>query len=404
MRVAFLANKFFDPSRPGSWSGLPFFIRRALEDAGVETDVIGCEDSRRAACWMQFFYWRLMHRKRYLRYCHEGLLQGYARQIQRRLALHPRVDAVFSVSTWLLAFLQTELPTVLYTDACFSAMVGFYESFSNLAPCSIFEGHQAEQMALNRCSRIIYSTHWAARTAQEYYDVDPAKIRVVFYGGGLHDPPELEDISKLIRARDLTSCHLLLVGVDWHRKGADIAVHAAETLQTRGCNARLTIVGCRPPRPVRLPPFVEVIPFIDKGREEGRRQLHEIYKRSHFFILPSRAEASGVVFSEAAAYGLPALAADVGGISSVIINGVNGRLFSPAANGREYADYILSVTTDPGRYRALASRSLKEAATRLSWKVSGPKMAEILSELVAARADANPAANANFGTEPLRKS
>ncbi len=392
MRVAFLANKYTDPRSPTSWSGLPFFTNRALQDAGIETEVIWCEASNRLTCWTQFFYWRVMHQRRYLRYCNERLLKGYARQIQRQLALRPPVDVIFSVSTWQLAFLQTELPVVLYTDACFSAMIGLYESFTNLAPSSIFEGHHVEQLALNRCDRIIYATHWAARNAQDYYDIDPAKIRVVFFGAGFHEPPRLEDISELIRTRDLSQCHLLLVGVDWHRKGADVAVQAVETLQARGCNARLTIVGCEPPRSTPpLPSFVEIIPFVDKGTEAGRRRLHELYRRSHFFILPSRAEASGIVFTEAAAYGVPCLATNVGGIPSVVVNGVNGRLFKPTAHGREYAEYILAILKDPARYRALASRSLKEAATRLSWKVSGPKIAEILNGL-AARSSSHPVA------------
>lgn len=382
MRVAFLANKFLDPRSPGSWSGLPFYTKRALEDAGVETQMVWCDESHQAQCWMRFFYWRLLHRKRYLRYCNEKLLQGYARQIEQRLAAGPPVDAVFSVSTWLLAFLKTELPTILYTDACFGALLGFYASFSNLAPASLLEGHHVEQLALNRCTRIIYSTHWAARSAQEYYDFDPAKLNVVFYGANIHDPPDPEDIANVIRARDLKQCNLLLVGVDWERKGVDVAVRAVEELQARGCNARLTVVGCKPPRPRLLPSCVEVIPFIGKGTPEGRRRINEIYRRSHFFILPSRAEASAIVFSEAGAFGLPCLATDVGGIPSIIINDVNGRLFNRAANGSEYAEYILALMRSPARYQALAMRSLNESVTRLSWKVAGPKVAEILHEAV----------------------
>ncbi len=390
MRVAFLANKYLDPRRSGSWSGLPFFIRRALEDAGVETSLIWCEDRHRMACWMQFLYWRFRHRRRYLRYCNERLLRGYARQISRHLALAPPADAIFSVSTWLLAFLQTDRPTVLYTDACFSALLGFYDSFSNLAPSSVFEGHLTERLALSRCSRVVYSTHWAAQAAQKAYDVDPAKTQVVFYGAGFHDPPEPAEVAALIRARHPAPCDLLLVGVDWQRKGADVAVAAVTALQARGCHARLTIVGCRPPRGRDLPPYVEVIPFLDKETAEGRRQLHRLYRRSHFFLLPSRAEASAVVFSEAAAYGLPSLATDVGGLSSIIINDLNGRLFSADAPGAAYADYLYTLIRNPARYRALARQSLDESVNRLSWKVSGPKLAEILADSVLQRSGMPP--------------
>ncbi len=378
LRVAFLANEFLDPRKPGSWSGLPYYTRRALEDAGAETHVIWSGGIPGVECWLRFLYWRLVRGKRYLRYCNERLLRGYARQIEQQLALGPPVDVVFSVSTWLLAYLKTDLPTVVYTDACFGALLGFYESFSNLAPASLVEGHQVEQLALNHCTRAIYSSHWAAQAAQKYYKFDPAKTDVVFYGANFEEPPDPRRIAEQIRQRDPTRCNLLLVGVDWVRKGVEIAVEAVESLRARGCDAHLTIVGCQPPADRVLPEGVEVIPFISKNTAEGRRRLSEIYQQQHFFILPSRAEASAIVFSEAGAFGLPCLATDVGGISSIIVSDVNGRLFHVSAEGAEYADYILAVLERPGRYQRLAERALMEANTRLSWRVSGPKLVEIL--------------------------
>lgn len=381
MRVAFLANQFLDPRKPSSWSGVPYFTRRALEEAGVETRLVSCGKSHRLEYWSRFFYWKLLHKKRYLRHCNEALLRSYGRQLSRKLTEGPPVDAVFSVSTWLVAYLKTDLPVLLHTDACFGALLGFYESFSNLAATSIREGHQVEHLALKRCTRIAYSSHWAARAAQEIYHVDSAKIEVVNYGAGFQEPPDPARIASAIHARDLSVCEILLVGVDWVRKGADLAVRTAEALQALGCNVRLTIVGCTPPKKRQLPRCVEVIPFLDKASPEGRRRLNEIYLRSHFFILPSRAEASAVVFSEAAAYGLPSLAPDVGGQSSIVINNVNGRLFSLAEDGRVYATYLFDLIKSPARYRALALRSLEEFTSRLSWKVSGGKLATILDEI-----------------------
>jgi glycosyltransferase involved in cell wall biosynthesis len=393
MRVAFLANRYLDPRSPASWSGLPYFAKRALENAGVETQVVWCNDRHRSTSWARFFYWHLVHRKRYLWRSNLGLLKGYARQIETQLAYGPPVDAVFSVSTWLLAFLRTSLPTVFYTDACFGALLGFYESFSNLAPPSISEGHIVEQQALDRCSRAIYSSHWAARKAREFYNVDPAKLSVICFGAGFHHLPDPADIENLIRKRNLSQCNLLLVGVDWIRKGADIAVDAVKALQKRGFNARLTIVGCTPPRDRRLPSFVELIPFLDKRSSEGQNLLQQLFRRSHFFIFPTRADALGIVLSEAGAYGIPALATDVGGVSSIILNEVNGRLFDFSAPGEVYAEYIASVITNAERYRQMSVRSLHESVTRLSWDVAGSKIAEILDQVSCKNAHRKPFAD-----------
>jgi glycosyltransferase involved in cell wall biosynthesis len=270
----------------------------------------------------------------------------------------------------------------LWTDACFAGMLDFYGSFTNLAEPSIQAGHAAEQRALDRCARVIYSSQWVAQTALEHYRVDPAKLCVIPFGGNLQEPPTFEQAAAMVSARDRSRCNLLLVGVDWERKGADIAVEAVEALREAGLDARLTVVGCKPPPARGLPSSVEIIPFIGKETAEDRRRLDEIYGRSHFFIMPSRAEAFGVVFAEASAFGVPCLATKVGGLPSVITDDVNGRLFSLGARGKEYADYILKYVRNPVRYRQLALRTAREGTTRLSWNASGRKVAGILDALV----------------------
>jgi glycosyltransferase involved in cell wall biosynthesis len=385
MRVAFPASCFLNPDDIKSWSGLPFFIRRALTNAGLEIVTIPLVDHTNPDWQLsRFLYWRWLRGKRYLRYCGSRLLKGYARQIEQYLAANP-VDAVFSPSTWPITYLETELPVVFWTDACFAGMLDFYGSFTNLASPSIQAGHAAEQAALDRCTRAIYSSHWAAQTAVRHYQVDPAKISVVSFGGNFLEPPTLKEAAAAVRARDMAPCHLLLVGVDWERKGANVAVETVLALNAAGLNARLTVVGCKPPPAQPLPAGVEIIPFIGKETAAQRRQLAELYKRSHFFIMPSRAEAFGIVFAEASAFGVPCLATEVGGLPSVIIDEVNGRLFPLGTGGVEYADYILACMEDPSRYRELAMRTAREGATRLSWNASGRKVAKILKETIQPR-------------------
>ena len=109
-----------------------------------------------------------------------------------------------------------------------------------------------------------------------------------------------------------------------------------------------------------------------------------------FFIMPSRAEAFGVVLAEASAFGVPSLATDVGGLASVITDNVNGRLFKRDARGREYADYIAAVMADPASYRAFALRTAAVGAARLSWNVCGRQVAEILEDVVHPPSAADP--------------
>src|SRR4051812_27318731 len=115
MRVAFLASRFLDPDNSRSWSGLPYFMRRALENSGVETVTLAADDVDYPRRWANYLLWRWVYGKRYLIHCDPRLLRSHARQFERRLA-GITVDAVFSPSTWSLAYLETTLPTLFWTD------------------------------------------------------------------------------------------------------------------------------------------------------------------------------------------------------------------------------------------------------------------------------------------------
>ena len=387
MRLAFVANSYLDPRTPESWSGLPYFIRRSLEGAGVEVETCVLREPNPTGSLLRFAYWKLFRGKRFLRSCDKRLHKYYAKQIERGLR-SLRADVVFCPSSWPVAYLQGNIPMVFWTDACFAGMLNFYRSFSNLAPVNVADGHAAESAALQRCSRAIYSSDWAAATARENYLADPSKIRVVPFAGNLAERPSLREVAAFVAQRDVRQCNLLFIGVDWERKGGEIAVEAVKSLNERGFNAQLTIVGCLPPPSVSLPSYVKVIPFIDKSTAEGSRLFNDLCRSSHFLMTPSRAEAFGLAIIEGNYFGLPCLATDVGGIPSIIVNEVNGRLFALSARGASYADFILEVMRDPGRYRSLALSSADFADRHYLWELSGPTVAGILNDVVAMKSSA----------------
>jgi glycosyltransferase involved in cell wall biosynthesis len=168
------------------------------------------------------------------------------------------------------------------------------------------------------------------------------------------------------------------VGVDWARKGGDIAVAIAQRLNDEGLPTELTIVGCRPDR-ARLPDFVNVAGFLDKHTAEGRTALDAFYARSHFLLLPSRAEAYGLVLAEACAFGVSCIASDVGGIPTIVRNGVNGMTFDPSEIGPA-CSYIEESMANRSQYEQLAVSSFAEYEARLNWDVAGRVVKGLIEE------------------------
>ena len=71
------------------------------------------------------------------------------------------------------------------------------------------------------------------------------------------------------------------------------------------------------------------------------------------FVLPSVAEAFGLVLAEAIYLGTPVVATQVGGIPEIVEDGVDGVLVSPA-DEQALADTIADLLNDPVRRRQMS--------------------------------------------------
>ncbi|TVX92607.1 glycosyltransferase family 4 protein [Paenibacillus agilis] len=112
-------------------------------------------------------------------------------------------------------------------------------------------------------------------------------------------------------------------------KGIDVLLHACAELKRRGYPFVLHIIGDGPIRE-QLEEMAVELEIYDETIFYGY-MLHpeEFMPFSDIFVLPSRAEAFGSVFAEAALCWLALVGTNVGGISEQIEDGVNGLLVPP---------------------------------------------------------------------------
>ncbi len=376
MKIVYVTT--YDSSDIHSWSGLGNYILKALQDVGLRTESIGnLRDWRAILLKFKKAYYAKILSKVYLRDREPTVLLDYASQVEKFLtSIH--YDIVFSPGTIPIAYLQTEKPIVFWTDATFAGMIDFYPEFTNLCTETINNGNKIEQLALSKCRLAIYSSEWAAKTAIQHYDVDPAKVKVVPFGANIKCTRTLDDINRIFENKNFDICKLLFLGVDWHRKGGDKALAVASLLNERGIRTELHIAGCDPL--LSLPNFVTLHGFISKETEEGVKYLEKLFSESHFLILPSIAECTAVVFSEASSFGLPSLSTKVGGTSTIIHDGKNGWTFPLDENPDKYCDYIKKVMSSKEGYKELAISSFQEYSERLNWLSAGRKVHALMQE------------------------
>jgi glycosyltransferase involved in cell wall biosynthesis len=376
MKIAFVTP--YDVTDITKWSGSPYYIVKALKESGFEIEVVG----NLWTPWDVFFKGKklllsIILSKSYLRDREPIALKSYAKKIERALtSINP--DVIFSPGTKPIAYLQTGIPIVFWTDATFAGMVNFYSDFTSLCDETISKGNQIEQAALSNCRLAIYASNWAASTAIANYEVNPNKIKVVPFGANHDLSYRLSDIQEWAISKGTDVCKLLFVGSDWERKGGKDALSVAEVLNSRGLKTELHIVGCKPP--IRVPHYVRIHGFLSKMNDEERNLLDQLFKTAHFLLVPSRAECYGVVFAEASSYGLPSLSTNVGGISTAIADDLNGRTFYLENFVQECSNYILEIMSSKEKYDNLSTLSFIEYNKRLNWRSAGESVAKLIYE------------------------
>jgi glycosyltransferase involved in cell wall biosynthesis len=353
---------------------------KALEHDGLDVELIGPLAEPFSRLWTaKARLYRKVLGSTYERERQPWLLRQYGRQVRASL-VSGCYDVVMSPGTIPISYLETVTPVVFWTDATFGGMTDFYGSFTNLAAETLRDGNAAERAALERCSLAIYSSDWAAATAARHYSVDSSRLRVVPFGANLPYEPAAADVTFAVDRRPMDECRLLFVGMEWGRKGGDTAVEVAGELVRRGVRATLTVIGTAPPPD--SPPFVRYEGFLDKRRPGDLDRYAALLMEAHFLIVPSRAEAFGIVFAEASAFGVPSLAVRVGGVPTVVRDGINGHLFEPGSSPAAYADCIQGLLSRPAVYRSLASSARSEYQARLNWASAASRVHSMLLELV----------------------
>ena len=379
MRIGYITT--YDAKDVRNWSGLGYYMAQHLQSDDTSLEYI--QSSQRKISLLtkvkHKLYWNL-YQADYLLDRDPAILKGYSKQISSKLKAQP-LDIVFSPGTIPIAYLECDQPIAFWTDATFGGMINFYPEFTNLCRESIRQGHLMEKSALNRCQLAIYSSDWAAKTAIDLYEAESSKVKVVPFGANLDSKMDFSNIKSLINARKNKPCKLLFLGVNWQRKGGDVALEVARQLNESGLATELTIVGCEPPFRESMPEFVTVINFISKSTQQGIDQINGLLAESHFLILPSTADCTPVVFSEANSFGVPCLTTDVGGITTIIKNDINGKTFQTNANISEYCTYITHLFSDYTQYKELAISSFNEYQTRLNWQVAGQTVRSLLKDL-----------------------
>ncbi|HVU25999.1 MAG TPA: glycosyltransferase family 4 protein [Opitutus sp.] len=377
MKIAYVFQD--DAADPSVQSGRPTSILREFERLGAEVlHAFPLAVPPSHAALAKKVGYRLLGRQ------HRGdrddeFLDGLAAQFAAR-AGDRSYDLIFSPGSEAISRLVNVAPMTFCADATFANLVDYYWDFTGLSEEYRRKGHAQEAVALRRAALAVYSSEWAARSAIEDYGADPARVAVIPFGANVGTDNTRAEVMDWIRQRPAAPLRLLFVGRHWERKGGETVVATALCLIAHGHPVAVDIVGCDVPAKHRELPWLRAHGRLNQREPAAMAKLRALFAQAHFVFVPSQAEAFGLIFAEAGAFGLPAIATRTGGIGTAVRHDCNGLLLPLSSSPSDYADAIVAAFSDPARYRAFCRRAFAEFETRLNWRTYCRRYFELVHE------------------------
>jgi len=243
----------------------------------------------------------------------------------------------------------------------------------------------AEATVIGCCDAICASNPVEVQELVGHYGADPGRIEMVPSGvdHAFFSPGDRAGARAAVGLDDGPT--LLFVGRIQPLKGLTVAVEALAQLADR--SARLVVVGGPsgadgPAELLRVQSLVARLGLVDRVRFVDPQPHHLLstwYRAADVVVVPSRSESFGLVALEAAACGVPVVAAAVGGLRTLVDDGVTGFL----VDGRDPAGFAAAVDkilADPPRAAAMGVEAAV-ASRRYSWATTAGRLRRLYADL-----------------------
>jgi phosphatidylinositol alpha-1,6-mannosyltransferase len=245
--------------------------------------------------------------------------------------------------------------------------------------------------ALMGATCVVANSRYTAKLVRDLgYPGD--RIRIVHPGCDVTQfrpvPPDREARARFLRGH-IAARVLLTVGNLVERKGHDIVIRALALMSPSFRDVIYLVAGDGPFRG-ELEQLARSLGVADRVFFLGRvptSDLPLLYSLANVFIMVARersehcdVEGFGIVFIEAAACGLPAIAGRSGGMEDAVLDGKTGVVVDPN-DAAKVARAIETLLGNPELTHRLGDAARKRALHDFTWARYGEAVASILTEV-----------------------
>jgi len=371
MKVLYIADRW-DPRDHSKASGTDYEIYQSLLREGFEVEIAGP---------FKIYYSlpeRLV-RKIYSWFSDKSLMKyPFLYFLKSGFRVHQKLqkadyDVVVSLYSAPLVFPVIEKPFLYFCDSTIHWIKHYWRNFSDLSYLTMGAW---EKRVIQKADHVITFIRANADILKNVYQVPRKEITVFAIPASIPDDVVPDHVDH---DRDLDQVKLLLVGRDYHRKGVDIAIDIVEGLRQQGISSELRIVGLDGENTQG----VKYMGLYDKTDPSELEGYVENYRWAHFLLHPARFEAAGIVPSEAAAFGVPTLTNDTGGLATTVEDGGSGKVFPRESPASVYIEEIRRMISAPDAYNQLVKSTKERYHQELNWHQAGKIVARLVRQLAA---------------------
>jgi glycogen synthase len=245
-----------------------------------------------------------------------------------------------------------------------------------------FNYHFRAKFVVRSSDAVIAISRELADGIPKEFGIEPTRVKAIYNG---IDTSTFKPAANKAPGIFSSGRILLSVSVLHKQKGVQYLIEAMNEIVKKVPDVHLMIVGDGPYRKEleALADNLALRGHVTFAGKKRNRELVEYYNAADAFIIPTvRVEGLPLIELEAMSSGLPVIASNIGGIPTVIDNGVNGILVKPGDVGELTAN-IIDVLSDHKLAKRLADRARTTIMEGFSRERMSKDTADVYSSVTA---------------------
>ena len=285
----------------------------------------------------------------------QNRLAKIAEEIKSTVAPDADLDFYHGFTPWI--HYKPGRPYIPWSDCSFLDYVNIYHNPDLFRKTDLDRICANEQTWMRSAKSILLSSEWARERLIRDYHLPGNQVRSVGIFGAM-EPPAHDAWSG--------SKDFYFISTDYRQKNGHLVRQAMDYVWPLHPEARLRIIGARPPANDLIPGKVIYEGFFQKSVPAELAAFRQHLAGAFALVHPTSADTTAMIVIEAAFFGCPAITVDDFALREVISKDNARLLLSRPFSARDIADRMINLLGNPKPYQDSRTAARTHAVSNLT--------------------------------------